>query len=187
MVRSRVWANRFIIIIKNYLIICLIYYSETDPFGSKSMYFCDNDIAPGCPTPEEVKWLRPEEIIKELVDAGETKYEDCSIEFLEGGASSNDVKQSKYLGDCWFISALSLVASKDEFLVGNFVPKKETINKDLSPEEAKGMSIGVYPPCFHFLKPYGIYVLRFMKMHVWRYVILDDRLPCKEGGEIVYA
>ncbi len=37
----------------------------------------------------------------------------------EGGASSNDVQQSKYLGDCWFVSALSLIASDDKLLWGN--------------------------------------------------------------------
>ena len=116
------------------------------------MYFCDNDIAPGCPTPEEVKWLRPEEIIKELVDSGESKYENAVPEFLAGGASSNDVKQSKYLGDCWFVTSLSLVACDDRFLIGNFLPSTENINDDISDEEARGMSEGVHPPAFHFLR-----------------------------------
>jgi len=40
--------------------------TPTDQFGSKSMYFYDNDIQSGCPEPSECKWLRPEEILKEM-------------------------------------------------------------------------------------------------------------------------
>lgn len=30
---------------------------ESDPFGSQSMYFSDNDIPSGCPPPENVSWM----------------------------------------------------------------------------------------------------------------------------------
>mmetsp|Transcript_40674 Transcript_40674/g.36121 ORF Transcript_40674/g.36121 Transcript_40674/m.36121 type:complete len:114 (-) Transcript_40674:1171-1512(-) len=39
------------------------------------------------------------------------------------------------------------------------------------------MQIGLYCPMFHYLKKYGIYVIRFFKNYGWRYVIIDDRLP----------
>jgi hypothetical protein len=35
------------------------------------MYFSDNDITPGAPTPEETRWLRPEQILTELIETGE--------------------------------------------------------------------------------------------------------------------
>lgn len=60
------------------------------------------------------------------------------MSFLSGGASSNDVKQSAYLGDCWFVSALSLIASDDKLLMGYFNPDPKELNK-MSPEEAKGL------------------------------------------------
>jgi len=41
---------------------------------------------------------------------------------------------------------------------------------------------GVYPPIFHPLSRYGLYVLRFYKNCSWRYVIIDDRIPCKKKG-----
>jgi hypothetical protein len=56
------------------------------------MYFADNDIVKGAPYPEDVKWLRPEEIVKELAKFGDSSYEDKSPLFIEGGASSNDVR-----------------------------------------------------------------------------------------------
>lgn len=75
--------------------------SIADPYGGKSMYIADNSIMPGCPEPQDVKWLRPEEFNE---DAQETMM------FDDEGPTSNDVLQSKYLGDCWFISALSIIA-----------------------------------------------------------------------------
>jgi len=50
---------------------------------------------------------------------------------------------------------------------------------------------GVYPPMFHYLRKYGMYVMRFFKNYSWRYVIIDDRIPCykKEYGnpDIVFG
>jgi len=37
--------------------------------------------------------------------------------FIMGEASSNEVKQGA-IGDCWFIGALSVVATKDELIRG---------------------------------------------------------------------
>jgi len=44
------------------------------------------------------------------------------------------------------------------------------------------MRMGVYPPMFHYLRKYGMYVMRFFKNYGWRYVIIDDRLPCYNRG-----
>lgn len=91
--------------------------TPTDEYGSKSMYFADNDIPEGCPDPKDVKWLRPDEIITELVHGGRDdlvgKIPDV---FDELGAVANDVVQSKYLGNCWFVSALSIIARYDKYL-----------------------------------------------------------------------
>ena len=32
------------------------------------------------------------------------------------GAEADDVKQSKYLGNCWFISALSIISGYEKYL-----------------------------------------------------------------------
>jgi hypothetical protein len=72
-----------------------------------------------------VLWKRPEEIIKARLDYGEEAYDSSEHGtpiFIDGGASSNDVRQSPFLGDCWFMSALSLIASDDRYLRGDFDP-----------------------------------------------------------------
>ena len=118
-----------------------------------------------CPNPNEIKWLRPKTLSK-----------DRKPEFIDAGAETNDVMQGA-LGDCWFIGAMSVLASHDEYIRGDFDPKKNLDGK-ISDLEAKGMSMGVYPPMFHYLRKHGMYVMRFFKDYGWRYVIIDDRLPC---------
>jgi len=44
---------------------------------------------------------------------------------------------------------------------------------------------------FHYLRKYGMYVIRFFKNYKWCYVIIDDRLPAQkkgyEGMKLVFA
>ena len=96
--------------------------------------------------------------------------------FFYDGTESNDVMQGA-LGDCWFISALSVIATKDYLLRGEF---NKNILEDgkIDEEEIKMMSEGIYPPIFHSFSTKGIYCFRFFKNFKWRYVIIDDRLPC---------
>ena len=96
--------------------------------------------------------------------------------FFYDGTESNDVMQGS-LGDCWFISALSIIATKDYLLRGEF---NKNILEDgkIDEEEIKMMSEGIYPPIFHSFAIKGIYCFRFFKNFNWRYVIIDDRLPC---------
>ena len=56
---------------------------------------------------EQVIWLRPEEYIPD----GEVAA------FVKGDASANEVKQGQ-LGNCWFIGALSVLATNDCLLRG---------------------------------------------------------------------
>ena len=73
---------------------------------ARSMYF--NGVKPQShPDPEQVDWLRP----SEYLDGDKT------ASFVKGDASANEVKQGA-LGDCWFIGALSVLASRDELLRG---------------------------------------------------------------------
>lgn len=49
------------------------------------------------------------------------------------------------------------------------------------------MTSGVRPPMFHFLSKYGMYVMKLYKDFKFRYVVIDDRIPCKENAKIIYG
>ena len=42
------------------------------------------------------------------------------------------------------------------------------------------LSTGVYPPIFHSFRKKGIFCFRFFKNFKWRYVLVDNRLPCSK-------
>lgn len=139
-----------------------------DPLGHHSIYF--EDVEPGMVDPEDVIWIRSKQIC--------TEGESC---FLNDGAQSNDVIQGA-IGDCWFISALSILAADDS----NFYSQlklNELLNSNLDESKYSKLMDGVYPLMFHCFAKYGLYVFRFFKDCVWRYVIIDDRLPCYSGTE----
>ena len=79
---------------------------------------------------------------------------------------------------------MSVLATEDAYIRGSFDPSKNEDGK-IDDKEAKGMTMGCYPPMFHYLRKYGMYVFRFFKNYGWRYVIIDDKLPCykKNYGE----
>ena len=82
--------------------------------------------------------------------------------FFYDGVELNDVIQGN-LGDYWFISALSVIATKDYLLRGEF-NKNILDDGKIDEEEIKMMSEGVYPPIFHNFAVKGIYCFRFFKI-----------------------
>lgn len=121
----------------------------------------------GAYAPSQIDWYR----MKEISPNQEPK-------FITEGADSNDVIQGA-LGDCWFISALSVLATKDHLLRGEF---NEGILDDgiIDEEENLMLSTGVYPPIFHCFRVKNIFCFKFFKDFGWRWVIIDDRLPCRK-------
>lgn len=70
--------------------------------------------------------------------------------------------QSSYLGDCWLISALSIVAQDDRYL------------QEIIPEN------------FRKFNEKGIYVVKINKLHTWRYIILDGRF-CVYNNQLMFG
>ena len=137
---------------------------DKDPsnkMGKSSIYF---NLAPkGQVDPSLIEWYRIDEISK-------------NPQFLCNTSDSSEVVQGA-LGDCWFISALAAISTKDHLIRGEF---HESILEDgnIDNEETLMLSSGVYPPIFHYFRTKGIYCFRFYKNFKWRYVVIDDRLPC---------
>ena len=68
---------------------------------------------------DDVEWMLPEEYLKT-----EENPKPKAV-FVKNDSSSNEVKQGN-IGNCWFISALSVLASHDELIRG----ATDGINKD---------------------------------------------------------
>ncbi|KAL0220966.1 hypothetical protein RCL1_000820 [Eukaryota sp. TZLM3-RCL] len=81
---------------------------------------------------------------------------DLKGEIFKGTPAPDHVKQG-VLGNCWFISALAVVATRPELIKQIFV-------KD------GGKA--------------GLYILKFQKNCEWTYVIVDDFLPCRNNKPI---
>jgi len=140
---------------------------KNDTRGHRFSLYKDGNVPQkGYKIPEEIEWVFAEE----LCDPGETP------QFVDDGAASSDCKQGG-LGDCWLISAMSVLVTRDELLIGGRrgmeYDKDMIIDKDI----ASLLSNGVYPPIFHRYRKYGLFVIRIFKDFNWNYVIIDERIP----------
>lgn len=82
-----------------------------DVLGNSYGLYCDGKPPEkGYTDPEDVEWTYVDDLVKERGLPGHGK-------FLLGSANPNDCRQGN-LGDCWLISALSVLANRDELIVG---------------------------------------------------------------------
>ncbi|RNA09151.1 calpain-B-like isoform X3 [Brachionus plicatilis] len=101
--------------------------------------------------PRGVTWRRPHQICPDP-------------QFIVGDASRFDLDQG-YLGNCWFIAAVSMITQRP--LIFNFVvPDDQTFDKP------------GYNGLFHF---------RFWQFGKWYDVVVDDFLPVFPDGRLVYC
>ena len=118
----------------------------------------------GLPEPIEVDWVFADTISNQ------------TPQFVDDGCASNDCVQGN-LGDCWLISAMSVLAERDELLVGGRRGMELDPDMIVDKEIASILSKGVYPPIFHKYRAIGLYVLRIFKNHQWIYIMVDERIP----------
>ena len=133
--------------------------------GNKFSLYLNGNALKGHMDPTMIEWYRMTQISSEP-------------HFIDDGAEANDVMQGA-LGDCWFISALSVLATKDHLLRGEF--NSLILNDgDIDQQENVMLSSGIYPPIFHKFRKKNIFCFRFYKDFEFRYVIIDDQLPCRK-------
>ena len=117
---------------------------KNNPNKNRDSLYGDYPVPIGSPRDTNVEWYPLTEI------------SDCA-QFFSDGIESNDIIQG-FLGNYWFISALSVLATKDHLLRGEF--NEEMLrDKNLDSEEYAMLSTGVYPPIFYSFRKKAFFVL----------------------------
>jgi hypothetical protein len=88
---------------------------------------------------------------------------------------SGDVIQGT-IGDCWFISSMSIIAQDDKYLRGQNLKDIPTANL------SRDIASGIHPPIFEGFRKFGIYVFKYFKNYKPIYVVVDDLIPVQIGN-----
>ncbi|GAB6031774.1 Calpain-like cysteine peptidase [Chamberlinius hualienensis] len=102
---------------------------------------------------DDFQWMRPQEIC-ELNDPS------LPPQLIVDGRSRSDVRQGKYIENCWVVAAAACFTTASQ----------ETFDKVVPP--AQSFDPGEYCGAFHF---------NFWNFGEWVNVIVDDRLPTLDG------
>ena len=141
---------------------CLLADSRT----GKSLYFDKDRPPPGALPGDAVLWLRPSALAKRpAVFSARTAECDIVQARVErghgGGCVVSLVHAQGSLGDCWLMSALGVMGSRQGMLQGLFVR---------TGQENRGR-----------------YCVEFFKDGDWVMVPIDDRIPCNASEKPLYA
>ena len=95
-----------------------------------------------------IEWIRASEC-PDLIDKMEGE-----LDVFKGGITPSDIKQGS-LGDCYFLSPLSVLSEKESRIRKLFVTDKANA--------------------------YGVYAVKIFKNGEWKEVVIDDYIPCFNG------
>ncbi|XP_067136399.1 calpain-D-like [Centruroides vittatus] len=124
------------------------FIDESFPPVSKSLYY-DPKI-----NKEECQWLRPCKI-EPCYDETETDWV-----MIRYPLEASDIIQGS-LGNCWFVSALTVLVKQPQLL------ERIIVTKNICPE--------------------GAYQFQLYKNGYWKSVVVDDLLPCDADGFLLYS
>ncbi|KAF2355647.1 Peptidase C2 calpain catalytic domain [Trinorchestia longiramus] len=129
------------------------FVDDSFPPIAKSLYYSSGGELP--PNNKVSQWLRPHQILTE---------DDASIGHkpwvVFRTPLPSDISQG-VLGNCWLLSALSVLAERDDLV------RKIMVTKELCPE--------------------GVYQIRLCRSGRWVTVLVDDLLPCDSRRHLVYS
>lgn len=150
---------------------------KSDDVGAKMAMYKTGEPPKGYPEAANCDWVTADALCK----PGQFP------QFVDDGVASSDCVQGK-LGDCWLISALSTLATRDELIIGGRRGMEYDQNMIIDKDIASLLSSGVYPPIFHKYRQIGLYVIRLFKDFNWIYVIIDERIIVdKKTGKPVFG
>ncbi|KAF0313377.1 Calpain-D [Amphibalanus amphitrite] len=124
------------------------FVDDSFPPAARSLYYSGAAPAEQRPT---VQWLRPRQIQADSSTSRWTVFRRPQPSHIQQGI----------LGNCWLLSALAVLAEREE-LVQNVMVTKEFCEQ-------------------------GVYQVRLCKDGQWQTVLIDDLLPCDAKGRLVYS
>ncbi|XP_054755553.2 calpain-15-like [Lytechinus pictus] len=127
------------------------FIDDSFPPNVDSLFF---KSSPSGKQPKDFLWLRPSAVQLKARDDSPLSWE------VFRNPKPSDISQG-LLGNCWFLSALSVLAERADLL------KRIMITHEVNQE--------------------GAYQVRLCRDGIWDMVLVDDLLPCQEQGFLVYS
>lgn len=132
---------------------------STAPLPPLKCRHCNGEFPLGVLEAKPAMWLRPSDIRDEVTA---TYGSGAPWKLFRDDPRPDDVKQGA-VGNCWFLGALSIMAHQRPQLIRSLFP----YNQEYSEQ--------------------GVYLVRLCKDGLWRYVVIDDNLPCNRNKGLCYT